>query len=148
MKRTAFLKALSANDVGATGAHQAGILVPKSNTELLAFLPHLDANIKNPSTWIDCIDEDGATRRLRYVYYNNSLHDVRGTRDEYRITRMTAYFRALGAREGDALEISLQANDHRYHLRLVRQKTTAAIATTDDSDGVRIRIKQGWNRVH
>jgi len=86
MKRTAFQKALSANDVGATGAHQAGILIPKTNRELLAFLPSLDATTKNPSAWIDCIDEGGTVRRFRYVYYNNALHDLGGTRNEYRIT--------------------------------------------------------------
>ncbi len=38
-------KKLSANDLGLTGSHQAGILVPKS-TELQNFFPKLDPTIK------------------------------------------------------------------------------------------------------
>lgn len=38
-------KTLSANDVGATGAHQAGILIPK-NPKILAFFPSLDKSVK------------------------------------------------------------------------------------------------------
>src|SRR5215469_7482404 len=40
-------KTLSANDVGSTGAHQAGILIPK-DPKILAFFPTLDASTKNP----------------------------------------------------------------------------------------------------
>ena len=45
-------KTLSANDVGATGGHQGGILIPKSEAELLLFLPALDPKVKNPDAWI------------------------------------------------------------------------------------------------
>lgn len=148
MKHTAFLKALSANDVGATGAHQAGIHIPKTNVELLAFLPRLDAGIKNPSAWIDCIDEGGLERRFRYVYYNNALHDADGTRNEYRITYMTEYFRDVGACEGDALEISRGAKDQNYRLKLIRRAVSSVLTQTDEGDGVRIRIRTRWSRVH
>lgn len=156
MKRTVFLKALSANDVGVTGTHQAGILIPKTNGELLAFLPHLDAETKNPSAWIECIDEAGAPRRFRFVYYNNRLHEPGGTRNEYRITYTTGYFRDMQAREGDALEISRCEGEPHYRTRLIRQEALQEAdreappvpATTDDGDGVRIRIRTGWSRVH
>lgn len=156
MKRAAFLKALSANDVGATGTHQSGILIPKTNGELLAFLPHLDAGTKNPSAWIDCIDEDGVRRRFRFVYYNNSLHEAGGTRNEYRITYTTRYFREVQAREGDALEISRHEGEPYYRMKLIRQETLCketrdeppAHVAKDDGDGVRIRIRTGWSRVH
>src|SRR4051794_38458599 len=105
MIREIFQKILSRNDVGATGGHQGGILVPKKETELIAFLPCLNAKIKNPDAWITCIDEDGNELQFRYVYYNNRLHDEGGTRNEYRITYMTRYFRDVGARAGDAFEI-------------------------------------------
>ncbi|MBM0142490.1 EcoRII N-terminal effector-binding domain-containing protein [Pseudomonas cannabina] len=36
-----FIKVLSPNDVGATGAHQGGILIPKSEADLLSILPRL-----------------------------------------------------------------------------------------------------------
>lgn len=150
MNRTTFLKALSANDVGATGAHQAGILIPKTNKELLAFLPYLDAGIKNPSVFIDCADESGTVHRFRYIHYNNALHSPKGTRNEYRITCMTAYFQKTGARAGDTLEISKNANETHYRAKLISQDnpSTPSKAKEEDKEGVRIRIRAGWARVH
>lgn len=148
MKRTTFLKSLSANDVGATGAHQAGILVPKTNKELLGFLPKLSADIKNPSTWIDCLDEAGASHRFRYVYYNNALHDSSGTRNEYRLTHMTGYFRECGARAGDLLEISRLVGESKFSIKLIREEVRGNFSDQKDEDGFRIRIRTGWSRVH
>jgi hypothetical protein len=88
MTNRTFSKTLSANDVGATGGHQGGILIPKSEAELLSFLPVLDPKVKNPDAWIECEDETGTTRKFRFIYYNNKLHDEGGTRNEYRITYM------------------------------------------------------------
>lgn len=119
--RQAFQKTLSANDVGATHAHQAGIHIPKTETALLEFLPPLDPKMRNPDAWIDCIDEDRAVHRFRYVYYNNKLHDENGTRNEYRITHMTGYLRQAGAKEGDILEISKEAQRPEYHLQSFTQ---------------------------
>jgi len=67
MTEVTFLKILSANDTGLTGGHQAGILVPKGDRELLAFFPALDPGLENPDTWLDVTDEDGQPRRLRWV---------------------------------------------------------------------------------
>jgi Restriction endonuclease EcoRII, N-terminal len=89
MTKITFRKTLSAKDVGTTGGHMGGILIPKGEGELLAFLPRLDAGFLNPSAWITCNTEDGAHLRLRYVYYNNKMHVPTGTRNEYRITHMT-----------------------------------------------------------
>ncbi|WP_027155582.1 EcoRII N-terminal effector-binding domain-containing protein [Mesorhizobium sp. WSM2561] len=145
MTRKTFLKALSANDVGATGGHQGGILIPKSETELLAFLPWLDPDIKNPDAWLDCVDEAGNRFRFRYVYYNNRLHDETGTRNEYRITYMTQFFRDVGARAGDAFEISHSDSEGCYAIRVVRQ--TKAAPAVEDEQVVRIKLT-GWRRVH
>lgn len=145
MTKKTFSKVLSANDVGATGGHQGGILVPKSETELLEFLPYLDPSIKNPDAWIECVDENREVRRFRFVYYNNRLHDVGGTRNEYRITYMTQYLKSVHAREGDTLEISKGPQDHRYVMRVIRQQENM----TPAYQGVlRIKISSGWSRVH
>lgn len=148
MSSTAFSKILSANDVGATGGHQAGILVPKTNNELLAFLPALDPAVKNPDAWIYCIDEGGTSRRFRFVYYNNALHDANGTRNEYRITYMTAYFRECGASTGDSLEISRDEEASHYRIWLIRKASTPSTREANEGESVRIRIRSAWSRLH
>ncbi|MBV4542144.1 EcoRII N-terminal effector-binding domain-containing protein [Pseudomonas vlassakiae] len=145
MKTPVFRKTLSANDVGATGAHQAGILIPKSESDLLSILPSLDPAIKNPDAWIECEDEDGTMRKFRFVYYNNKIHKS-GTRNEYRITHMTKYFNETGARQGESLEISKPENSSHYRIRIVRSAT--ALEALDLESGVRIKIKSAWRRVH
>lgn len=143
MSRQTFEKLLTANDIGATGAHQAGIHVPKSRPDLIAFLPPLDPAIKNPDAWLSCIDETGEAWSFRYIYYNNSLHDLKGTRDEYRITHMTKFFRAAGAAEGHLFSISADPGEARYSVRVMQPEPLAA----DSASGLRIRL-QGWRRVY
>jgi hypothetical protein len=146
MTVTTFQKTLSANDVGATGGHQGGVLIPKTNLELLKFLPPLDPTKKNPDAWIDCIDEIDESRRFRFVYYNNSLHDESGTRNEYRITYMTGYFRECDARAGDMFEISRIAGQFHYSIKVVKQPVGPALKPEDGP--VRIKISSTWQRVH
>jgi len=146
MSKKTFRKILSANDVGATGGHQGGILVPKSESELLSFLPSLDSAIKNPDAWIQCVDEVGNLRKFRFVYYNNRLHDAKGTRNEYRITHMTSYLREMVAEEGEILEISRNDREERYSIRIIRD---AAVPVEEETmERVRIKIKSAWRRVH
>lgn len=111
----AFEKVLSRNDTGENGSHQAGILVPKGDKDLLSFFPLLDPSIKNPDALVDCTDEDGRKWRFRYVYYNNRLHEPEGTRNEYRITHMTKYLRAVGATAGQAIVFKAMENKT-YHI--------------------------------
>ena len=142
--RQAFQKTLSANDVGATKAHQAGIHIPKTEKALLDFLPPLDPKQTNPDAWIECVDENGGIHRFRYIYYNSKLHGL-GTRNEYRITHMTGYLRSIGAKAGDVLEISRAAKDVHYSLRIL-PPSKAPKASPIQSNGL-IKLK-GWNRVH
>lgn len=144
MNMKTFRKTLSANDVGSTGGHQAGILIPKGEKELLRILPPLDPSVKNPDAWIQCVDEKGEKLRLRFVYYNNKLHDNGGTRNEYRVTRMTGWFRDVGARVGDELEISKDDSNDNYEIRLLSKVAQNAAS---DENGVRIKITK-WRRVH
>lgn len=142
--RQAFQKTLSANDVGSTKAHQAGIHIPKTEKALLDFLPPLDPKQRNPDAWIECVDEDGEIHRFRYVYYNNKLHGL-GTRNEYRITHMTGYLNRIGAKAGDVLEISRAAKDDYYSLRILQTAKAAKSAATSSIGPVKLK---GWNRVH
>lgn len=139
MSEQRFEKTLTANDTGHSGGHQAGIHIPKSQTDLIAFLPPLDAAIKNPDAWLSAIDQHGNEWSLRYIHYNNRLHDAAGTRDEFRITHMTSYFRAEGAVPGDMLVIGGRPGTGRISIAVVRQ----------DADPEPRRVKlTGWRRVH
>lgn len=147
MTTKTFIKTLSANDVGATGSHMGGILVPKGNGELLAFLPRLDPAVLNPSAWINCEMEDGSILRLRFVYYNNKFHAPAGTRNEYRITWLTKFLKNANAREGDMFEISRTEGQDHYRIRVVPAVPHEPTEADDDAP-VRIRLTTGWRRTH
>ncbi len=140
MPTQTFAKTLTANDVGQSGGHQAGIHIPKSQAELIRMLPPLDAGVKNPDAWLQCVDDDGRAWKFRYIHYNNSLHDPQGTRDEYRITHMTNFFRVLGGDPGDRFLISREKGSTTYRVSVLKQQTS--VGAPD-----RIRL-QGWHRVH
>lgn len=145
MKAKAFRKELSANDLGVTGGHQAGIVIPKGDNELLCFLPSLDASVKNPDAWITCRDDAGDSYRFRFVYYNNKLHDKSGTRNEYRLTHMTAWLRKQDARPGDNFEIRRNIAQSEYCIRVVPSEENGE--TELDSRIHRLRLK-GWRSIH
>ena len=144
MSVQAYEKTLTANDTGETGGHQAGIHIPKSQTDLLALLPHLDPTEKNPDAWLEMTDDTGILWRFRYIYYNNKFHDEGGTRDEYRITHMTKFLRAVGAVEGDVMVLSGSPGSLRYSIS-VRKADQGQVPQSDKP--VRIRLK-GWRRVY
>jgi len=97
---TAIIKELSANDIGETGGHQAGILVPKE-PRILAFFPRLDGKEMNPRHHLVFHDENGHQWEFAFIYYNNRFFG--GTRNEYRLTRMTPYIRQSGLKSGDRI---------------------------------------------
>jgi hypothetical protein len=142
-----FVKRLSANDVGTTGGHMGGILVPKGDGELLAFLPPLDTATLNPSAWIDCETPDGSSLRLRFVYYNNRLHVEGGTRNEFRITYLTKFLRDAEAREGDFFEIAREEGAAVYRISVLR-KGAEARPPEEDGGPLRVRLTTSWRRVH
>jgi len=97
-------KTLSANDVGETGGHQAGILVPK-DLSILSFFPTLNPKEKNPRVTLVFREGDGITRwDFNFIYYNNAFFG--GTRNEYRLTCMTKYLRVRNAQVGDNVILS------------------------------------------
>lgn len=110
-------KILSSNDVGETGAHQAGMLVPKGG-EYLKFFPALDAAMFNPRCVLLCIDSRGKRWEFNFIYYNN--RSFGGTRNEYRLTRMTKFFREAGAMSGDGLVINCR--EGKYFVDVVPAK--------------------------
>jgi ribosomal protein S28E/S33 len=109
----AISKILSANDTGETGGHQAGILIPKVS-RILSFFPLLDPVEKNPRHHLVFNDEVGRRWKFAFIYYNNKLFG--GTRNEYRLTRMTDFIRRNGLKPGDEIILSRQEGKGRLIL--------------------------------
>lgn len=80
-----YIKRLSANDTGASGAHQVGVYIPKGYmTFLFPSINRIDT--KNPSLYLTAktSSHDFLEKQVRAIYYNNKFFD--GTRNEMRIT--------------------------------------------------------------
>lgn len=75
----AFCKFISANDAGATGAHQEGFYMPKSTWPLMFESPGVKGELKD--NWVKITWQDDFTTDSRFIYYG------KGTRNEYRLTR-------------------------------------------------------------
>ena len=133
---TSFEKILSANDTGITGGHMGGILIPRTETGLIALFPKLDPAEYNPDVFLEFKSPNGATHKLRFVYYNNKLHG-KGTRNEYRLTYLTDFLRNSNSKAGDAFRITRDENGN-YEMEVVKK---AAVAP---SSVIKLR---GWNRV-
>ena len=116
---TSYEKILTKNDTGETGAHQAGIAVPKKNQALLDFFPPLDQEQFNPDTWIVCTDPDGVQWEMRYIYYNGkTFSPAKSTRNEYRITHMTKFFSRWGAKSGDSVVFTSTDTPNIFKIRI------------------------------
>lgn len=118
-------KLLSANDTGETGAHQAGILVPKEG-RVLRFFPLLDSRDKNPRCLLHFSDDWQDRWTFAFIYYNNRFFG--GTRNEFRLTRMTSFFRRRNAKAGDAIVLSRDKTDA-YSIRIARSQAQGQTST-------------------
>ena len=115
-------KTLSANDVGETGGHQAGILVPR-DPKILSFFPSLNPKEKNPRVTLPFREDDCITRwDFNFIYYNNKFFG--GTRNEYRLTCMTNYLRGRNAGVGDLVVLS-KDSEGRFIVELKRTNLPA-----------------------
>ncbi|AUZ88406.1 hypothetical protein CVO76_12745 [Arthrobacter agilis] len=123
-------KPLTPNDVGVTGSHQAGVVIPR-DPRMLAFFPPLDAGRRNPRSTIPFSDDDGREWRLNYIYYNGKILGF-STRNEYRLTGLTPFLRNHNASPGDLLELSRHPEE-RWGIRLIT-KDRPAIGNGSDSE--------------
>lgn len=138
---TEIRKKLSANDVGETGGHQAGILVPKDH-EILSFFPLLNNSEKNPRMALVMRERQNGTRwNFNFIYYNNRYFG--GTRNEFRLTCMTQYLRAAGAKVGDDLVFSKDEYAS-YTVDLVR----CSSASNSISSGGVLILSGGWKIIN
>lgn len=127
-------KVLSPNDAGETATHQAGILVPKTGG-VLEFFPVLQKHMKNPRCTLVFLDEDGVTKwSFEFIYYNGRRFG--GTRNEYRLTGMTAYVRSKNLKSGDAVEFSRDEHG-RFHIAARKDRTSA-------TEGETLSLSPSW----
>jgi len=134
-------KLLSANDVGSTGGHQAGILVPKA-PEILSFFPALSPKVKNPRLVLVVREIGNGTRwEFNFIYYNNKFFG--GTRNEYRLTGMTSFFRTTDLKEGDELLFSKDQNDS-----IQLQYTRAQEHKVDINEQGVLVLRGGWKIIN
>ena len=109
-------KRLTKNDLGITGGHQGGICVPFEIARL-GFFPVLDSKQYNPRAEVE-MEYNGRMFHFKYIHYNSRLHNA-GTRNEYRLSGMTRFFKENNCTEGDWLEFSL--NDGMYSIDIKHQ---------------------------
>ena len=114
-------KKLSANDTSETGGHQAGILIPK-DPRILDFFPQLEKEKYNPRVHILFEDPSGNKWEFAFIYYNNKFFD--GTRNEYRLTRMTKFMRASDLKSGD--ELVFKAEKGSYFVSYKRKNNSSS----------------------
>jgi hypothetical protein len=100
---SAISKILSANDTGETGGHQAGMLIPKVG-DVLGFFPNLDSKTKNPRAKLKFRESSGEEWNFTFIYYNNKYFN--GTRNEFRLTGMTAFIRKNNLKADDIIVLS------------------------------------------
>lgn len=142
-------KPLTKNDLGLTGSNQGGVCVPRANRALLDFFPVLEESEINPEAWVECIDPNGKTWKMRYVYYNGKLHNT-STRNEYRITCMTTFFKEWNAVEGSSVNFKSTDDANTFFIRIVDPTPTTPVQNTQRLDGEfppKIILKR-WRRIH
>ena len=137
-------KILSDNDLGITGSHQAGMLIPKKQ-EFLDFFPKLDINGVNPRTYIYFTDEFGQQWKLNFIYYNNKLRG--GTRNEYRLTGMTAFFRYKALKRGDTVVLKKDEEEN-YIIDFKKDKAKEDTIDKIDKNVVYITISNSWKIIN
>lgn len=142
-KPNAITKVLSMNDTGETGGHQAGILVPKGG-EVLQFFPDLGCTEKNPRVALYFTDEAGKEWKLNFIYYNNKFFDQKGTRNEYRLTGLTAYFRENGLKAGDIVTL-IHGSDGIDYIQYRRNMNVNVKLSVDENGKTKKRLVIGTN---
>lgn len=102
-----FAKFITANDVGATGAHQAGFHMPKNSWKL--FFTEEGRKGANKDSFVTLRWQDDFETDSRYIYYGT------GTRNEYRLTRFGRNFPFLSDEHIGSLLVISKSKDEGYN---------------------------------
>jgi hypothetical protein len=132
-------KKMSKNDLGITKSHQAGIFIPKDLVRK-GFFPELDSSQFNPRVVIN-IQCGEKTYFFNYIYYNNKLSN-QGTRNEFRLTGMSKFFKQENIKEGDSLQFVRNDVSNKYSIVVHRQSEKCAVAFDSDSPLI---IRSNWS---
>ncbi|MDT0636247.1 EcoRII N-terminal effector-binding domain-containing protein [Spectribacter hydrogenooxidans] len=135
-------KVLSANDTGETGGHQAGLLIPREQ-RILSFFPPLDARRQNPRAHLLFEDQAGTFWEFAFIYYNNRFFG--GTRNEYRLTRMTKYIREARLMAGD--EVTIQINSSQGY-SISHRRRNEPVSTRADAGRTMLKLGSGWKVIN
>ncbi len=139
----AISKVLSANDTGETGGHQAGICVPKGSDALL-FFPDLGNATKNPRAAMVFEDDWGQRWPFNFIYYNNKFHNPNGTRNEYRLTGLTRFFRENGLRAGDEITL-VHESDGEYYIKFRKEGLSSSTSVICENGVVKTKLTLNEN---
>lgn len=99
----------------------------------------LDASLLNPRAHLQFEDETGRFWEFAFIYYNNRFFS--GTRNEYRLTRMTKYIRAGGLVTGDEVRMHCHAGGN-YSISY-RRSNEQPVSVNEAGERV-IRLGAGW----
>ena len=140
----AISKVLSANDTGETGGHQAGICVPRGS-DVLAFFPDLGNSVKNPRASMVFVDDWGQRWNFNFIYYNNKFHSPNGTRNEYRLTGLTRFFRENGLRSGDEITLVHGENGEDY-IKFKKEGlgSSSSVVTENGIVKTKLTLNENW----
>ena len=103
---------------------------------MLSFFPVLSEDQYNPRAHLVFEDASGDSWEFAFIHYNNRRFG--GTRNEYRLTRMTRYIRHTGLSSGD--EIIL----HRDECGEYSVRHRFAAATSLDRPNDVLKLGGGW----
>lgn len=110
--RMAFCKFISANDAGATGAHQSGFYIPLHSWRILFESPGIKGENKDKNVKIRW--QSDFETESRFIYYG------RKTRNEYRISRFGRGFPFLAPEHVGDLFVLIQVEHDYYHAYVIQ----------------------------
>jgi len=117
-------RTLTANDLGLTGSHQSGFLIPKSLVRGGLF-PSMSKTERNPRVRLKLVQRPFATQYFAsYIYYNNKYSG--GTRDEYRLTGILKLLRTEGFQTGDVIEFR-RTSKFDYDFRVIKKPRSSSL---------------------
>ncbi len=130
-------KVLSKNDLGLTGSHQAGILVPKKLARG-EFFPLLNETVKNPRITIS-VSALNKKFEFQFIHYNSRCLGV-GTRNEFRLTGLSSFYREADCKLGDTLKLSYDIQQEEYKVEVI----SSTEIEHDELLSLPLTIKAGW----